>query len=264
MRKLFGIAAVVSLATAPFAYAKAQTGRQGVGLATATGAYGQLSSTAYNQVYVNGGGLGSGGGRETVRYEGAGGLPQGIAGMGAPYIVSANPCSLENGGSAVGGPFGVSLALSHAEHGCTVVRDAGAMNALGHKGMALIDLCKNKDSAHAFFETYGLVCPGAKDYDDYRLEDLHLGLKGRPIRAIIDPYSAKILNIGQSPILGPYLVQTQQATSNQVVAMTPLVSKGDTGFDKNQVSAVWAKRQEEAQAFERKNALQALPAVMGR
>ena len=251
MRILSSLTAAAALVMAPIG-AFAQT----------TGATGQLNSSAYNQVIV--GGTGSGSGTQTVRYEGPGGLPSGTAAMGAPYIVSANPCSLENGGSAVGGPFGVSLALSHAEHGCTVVRDAGAMNALGHKGMALVDLCKNKESAHSFFETYGLVCPGAKDYDDYRLEDLHMGLKGRPIRAIIDPYNARILNISQSPILGPYLASAQQAPSQQVVSMAPVASKGDPSFDKNKVSAAWAHRQAEAQEFERRNAIDGVPAVMGR
>lgn len=207
---------------------------------TTQGATGSLTSNAYNQVLIGGMGSsgGSGGGKQVVSYEGPGGIPSGTAGMGSPYIMSANPCTLENGGSAVGGPFGISVALSHTEHGCVMVRDSGAMNSMGQRGVAIIQMCTEKDTAFAFFHQYGLICPGAKKPEQYHLEDLGVpGIKGTPAYAIIDPYNGHVLNIARSPILGPYLAQALPAP--QVVAMAPVTSKGDPAAS---VASVWQKR----------------------
>lgn len=207
----------------------------------ATATSGAINSSAYNQVIV-GSGSGGSSGTQTVKYEGPGGLPSGVTSMGAPYIMSANPCSLENGGSAVGGPFGLSVAVSKTEHGCVLVRDAGAMHSLGLQGASLAILCQGKDNAEGFFQEFGMLCPGTKNREDYKLEDLGIpGLKGTPVRAIIDPYTGRILNISQSPILAMFIKHTQPTN---VVAMAPVGSDGKNQSSAESVANVWQHRME--------------------
>lgn len=214
----------------------------------ATVTSGAISSNAYNQVIVGSGSGGSGSGSETVKYEGPGGLPSGVTSMGAPYIMSANPCSLENGGSAVGGPFGLSVAVSKTEHGCVLVRDAGAMHGLGLQGASLAVLCQGKDNAEGFFQEFGMICPGTKNREDYKLEDLGIpGLKGTPVRAIVDPYTGHVLNINQSPILAMFLKKSE-TVNQQVVSMAPVGNDGKTQSSASSVANVWQHRLESGNA----------------
>lgn len=211
------------------------------GIAHAQTSNGSIQSSASNQVYVLGGQT-NGGSREVVESRGPGGLPAGTAGMSAPYIMSANPCALENGGSLVYGPLAGSIATSHVEHGCALVRDAGAVNAVGESGTSLVVLCEQESTAFAFFHEWGLLCPGTRNPEKYKLEDLGIqGISGRPVVAIVSPYNGKILNASQSPILGAYL----QQQAPQVVAMDPVVNPDDKKKAAKNVALSWQRRMEQ-------------------
>ena len=254
MKNFSKMVAVVLMSVIP-SFAMAQT----------TGATGNQASTAYNSVEIiqpgYGAGASGGTGTQGVRYSGSWGNPTGTAAIGSPYAVSANPCALANGVSMVYGPVGASGTLSHVEHGCTYVRDAGAMNALGQKGMALNDLCIQETSADAFFHTWGMICPGAKKPEKYKLEDLRIpGLKGSPVVAVLDPYTAQVLNVSQSPILGPYM--RQQQVQPTVVAMMPVSSGPEKQGNASDVAKAWAKRSATNSKFEQQQVITGVPGAI--
>lgn len=171
-----------------------------------------VTSSAYNQVYVGQGGSGgSGSGTQTVHYEdtGPGGIPAGTTSVGSPYIVNSNPCAIGNGGSGSGGPFGLAISLSHVDQNCSRRAYAGGFAGMAQGGMAIVIQCRDKQVARTFWYTYYLVCPGTKIRDDYVLPD---GTKPKAYTyAVMNPVNGEILNIKQSPVLGTFIAQKEAA-----------------------------------------------------
>lgn len=166
-----------------------------------------VNSSAYNVVNVGGYGSGSSSGtsKQIVKYEGGPGGIQGVTSIGAPYIFNSNPCAVANGGSAVGGPFGASVSITHIDKACDKRSNAGALVGMKQGGMAIIEMCQQKSVADSFWYTYYLVCPGTKVKDKYKTPD-----GSKPVVALINPVSGEIMNLRQSPIWKAVIEQKEQ------------------------------------------------------
>lgn len=167
-----------------------------------------VNSSAYNVVNVGGYGSNNGGsntGKEIIKYEGGPGGIQGVTSMGAPYIFNSNPCAIANGGSAVGGPFGASISITHIDKACDKRSNAGALTAMKQSGMAMIEMCQQSSVADSFWFTYYLVCPGTKPKDKYITPD-----GSKPVTALINPVSGEIMNLRQSPVWKVIIEQKDQ------------------------------------------------------
>lgn len=169
-----------------------------------------VNSSAYNVVNV--GGYGSGGtSKQIVKYEGGPGGIQGVTSMGAPYIFNSNPCAIANGGSAVGGPFGASISITHIDKACDKRSNAGALAGLHQSGMAMIEMCQQPSVADTFWFTYYLVCPGTKIKDKYKTPD-----GSKPVVALINPVSGEIMNLRQSPVWKTIIEQKDKERALQI------------------------------------------------
>lgn len=176
-----------------------------------------VNSSAYNVVNVGGygGGTGGSGGtsKQIVQYEGGPGGIQGVTSMGAPYIFNSNPCAIANGGSAVGGPFGASISITHIDKACDKRSNAGALTAMKQSGMALIEMCQQPSVADSFWYTYYLVCPGTKAKNKYVTPD-----GSKPVTALINPVSGEIMNLRQSPVWKVVIAQKDQERKLQLAS----------------------------------------------
>lgn len=152
---------VVTLAiVAAFAgAASAQTGTTGTtGTAAATNA---VTVNAYtgmgNGTTTDGTGSGSGSTPTTnnVRYSGHEWTTPSVQGS---YFAGANPCLIGIGGSAAGGPIGLSFTFGRSDEGCQRRSDAAAWHALGHDDVAMARMCQDDDNRNAF-EAIGYLCP---------------------------------------------------------------------------------------------------------
>lgn len=146
--------ATLALTAACAGAASAQTGTSGTAAATNA-----VTVNAYtgmgNGTTGDTAGSGSAPSTANIRYSGHEWTTPSVQGS---YFAGANPCLIGIGGSAAGGPIGLSFTFGRSDEGCQRRSDAAAWHALGHDDVAVARMCQDEDN-HAAFEAIGFLCP---------------------------------------------------------------------------------------------------------
>lgn len=148
------ILATLALVAACAGAASAQTGTTGTAAATNA-----VTVNAYtgmgNGTTGDSAGSGSTPTTANIRYSGHEWTTPSVQGS---YFAGANPCLIGIGGSAAGGPIGLSFTFGRSDEGGQRRSDAAAWHALGHDDVAVARMCQDDDNKAAF-EAIGFLCP---------------------------------------------------------------------------------------------------------
>ena len=153
------IVATLAIVVAFAGAASAQTGAAGTtGTAAATNAVTVNAYTGMGNGTTGDTGSGSAPTTANVRYSGHEWTTPSVQGS---YFAGANPCLIGIGGSAAGGPIGLSFTFGRSDEGCQRRSDAAAWHALGHDDVAVARMCQDDDNRTAF-EAIGFLCPQSR------------------------------------------------------------------------------------------------------